>query len=95
MSATTRYVVRRPLLDLARRVHRSPMANDLRRGWARLQARHAAEDQQPLRSSTSAAFWPAVVLCAGLLLGTVLAIYTRGQYMTWDGSVDIPTGSLR
>lgn len=78
---TTRYHYRRPLLDLARRVLAA---------WVLLQIRRAAEDRRPLRSSTDAIFWPAVI-ASGLLLG-LYVVATRHTYLSWNGFHDINGG---
>lgn len=47
-----------------------------------------------LQQSMASAFWPTVA-CSGLVVGLVLAVATRGQYVAWDGIHTIPAGGTR
>ena len=57
-------------------------------------ARRALRHSPSLRASVHAAFWPAVA-CGGLVLGLLVAVLTRGQFVTWGGFEAIPTAGVR
>lgn len=47
-----------------------------------------------MRESVRAAYWPAL-FCSCLLIGVLVGVLTRGQFVDWSGFHPIPTGGAR
>ena len=47
-----------------------------------------------VRAAANSAFWPAVFGSA-VIVGLLLVVITRGQYVSWDGVQSLPVGGAR